>query len=154
MDMHMEGNGYIFLVCKTPDDFKFAQQAEITLIEGLGNNILEHLGSVELGKSLKIFLRDHAGNVVGGVIADCFGGWVYISLLWVQKSLRNLGYGTQLMQMIESEAIQLGCTNAHVDTYSYEARPFYEKLGYELFATLDDYPKGFCKYFLKKRLVS
>jgi GNAT superfamily N-acetyltransferase len=150
----MDGNSYTFLICKTPDDFKFAQQAEITLIEGLGNNILEHLGSVELGKSLKIFLRDQAGNVVGGVIADCFGGWVYISLLWVKKSLRNLGYGTQLMQMIETEAIQLGCTNAHVDTYSYEARPFYEKQGYELFATLEDYPKGFCKYFLKKRLDS
>jgi GNAT superfamily N-acetyltransferase len=150
----MDGNGNTFLVCKTPDDFIFAKQAEATLNEGLGNNIQEHLGSVELGKSLKIFLRDHGGNVVGGVIADCFGGWVYISLLWVEKSLRILGYGTHLMQMAESEAIQLGCTYAHLDTFSYEARPFYEKLGYELFATLEDYPKGFCKYFLKKRLVS
>jgi len=29
---------------------------------------------------------------------------------------------------------------------------FYEKLGYELFATLEDYPPGHCKYFLKKAL--
>ena len=151
--MIMDENGCSFKVCKTPDDLKFAKEAEATLIEGMVNNIHEHLSSEELEKSLKIFIRDHAGNVVGGAIADCFGGWVYISLLWVEKSLRNLGYGTQLMQMIESEAIQQGCTHAHLDTFSYEARPFYEKLGYELFATLDDYPKGYCKYFLKKSWI-
>jgi len=153
MDMYMDENGCSFIVCKTPDDLKFAKEAEATLIEGMGNNIHEHLGSVELEKSLKIFIRDHAGNVMGGILAECFGGWVYISLLWVEKSLRNLGYGTQLMQMIESEATQQGCTHAHLDTFSYEARPFYEKLGYDLFATLEDYPPGYCKYFLKKSLI-
>jgi len=55
--------------------------------------------------------------------------------------------------MIESEATQQGCTHAHLDTFSYEARPFYEKLGYDLFATLEDYPPGYCKYFLKKSLI-
>jgi GNAT superfamily N-acetyltransferase len=153
MDVDMNENGFSFLVCKTSDDLKFAKKAEVTLFEGLGNNIFEHLGTIELEKSLKIFIMDRTGNVVGGVIADCFGGWVYISLLWMEKSLRNRGYGTQLMQMAEAEAIQLGCTHAHLDTFSYEARPFYEKLGYELFATLEDYPPGYKKYFLKKHLV-
>jgi GNAT superfamily N-acetyltransferase len=148
----MNENSCSILVCRTPDDFLFAKEAEATLIEGLRNNIQEHLGSVELEIPLKIFLRDHSGKVVGGVIADCFGGWVYISILWVEKSERNLGYGTKLMRAVESEAIHLGCMHAHLDTFSYEARPFYEKLGYELFATLEDYPKGFCKYFLKKSL--
>jgi len=152
MDM-IDENGCSFIICKTPDDLKFAKAAEATLIEGMVNHIHEHLASVELEKSLKIFLRDYTGNVMGGVLADCFGGWVYISLLWMKNSLRNQGYGTQLMQMIESEAIQQGCTYAHLDTFSYEARPFYEKLGYELFATLEDYPPGYKKYFLKKCLV-
>jgi hypothetical protein len=57
------------------------------------------------------------------------------------------------MTLLEDEAIRRGCKHAHVDTLSFEARPFYEKLGYELFATLEDYPEGYCKYFLKKRLV-
>lgn len=133
---------------------KFAQDAEIAILEGLGNNILEHLGDVELGRPIKIFIRDEANKVVGGVLTNCFGGWMYISLLWVDKLLRNLGYGTRLIHLAESEATKLGCTHAHVDTYSFEARPFYEKLGYELFATLEDYPPGHCKYFLKKQLVN
>jgi GNAT superfamily N-acetyltransferase len=104
----MDENGFSFFVCKTPEDMKFAQDAEITILEGLGNNILEHLGNVELGRPIKIFIRNQTDKVVGGVIANCFGGWVYKSLLWVNKSLRNLGYGTQLMQLVESEATRLG----------------------------------------------
>jgi GNAT superfamily N-acetyltransferase len=87
--------------------------------------------------------------------------WTFVLAMWifsakgyvVEKSLRNLGYGTRLMHRVEVEASQLGCQNAHVDTYSFEAKPFYERLGYELFATLKDYPEGQSKYFLKKRLV-
>lgn len=148
----MDEHGISFQLCKSPQELQATQDAELVLIEGLGNNILEHLGNVELGRTFKIFMRDQAGQVVGGVIANCFGGWMYISLLWVEKSLRDLGYGTKLMQLVEAEAIELGCQNAHVDTYSFEAGPFYERLGYELFATLEDYPPGHCKYFLKKRL--
>ena len=149
----MEEHGLSIQICRTLEETRATGDAERVLIEGLGGNIIEHLGNVELGRSLKIFLRNQADEVVGGVIADCFGGWVYISLLWVEKSLRHLGYGTRLMHLVEAEAIRFDCQNAHVDTFSFEARPFYERLGYELFATLDDYPKGHCKCFLKKRLV-
>jgi hypothetical protein len=50
------------------------------------------------------------------------------------------------MQLVETETKQLECTHAHLETYSFEARPFYEKLSYELFTILDDYPLGYCKY--------
>jgi GNAT superfamily N-acetyltransferase len=122
------------------------------LIEGLGRNILKNLGDVELGKSLRIFLRDKANEVIGGITAELFGGWAYISLLWVEESLRNQGLGSQLLSFMEAEAIKMGCTNAHLDTYSFEARPFYEKAGYKVFGVLEDYPAGYCKYFLTKAL--
>jgi len=149
----MENQGYSIKICMTSEELKASQSAEMVILEGLGNNILEHLGNVELGRPIRIFIRKPDEEVVGGVIANCFGGWVYVSLLWVAKSLRNQGFGTRLMRLLETEAIQYGCHHAHLDTYSFEARPFYERLGYELFATLEDYPKGHCKYFLKKRLV-
>lgn len=148
----MDENSISFQVCKTPQELKATQDAEMVLIEGLGNNILEHLGNVELGRTFKVFIRNQADEVLGGVVANCFGGWMYISLLWVEKTLRNLGYGTRLMQLVEAEAIECGFQNAHVDTYSFEARPFYERLGYKLFATLENYPPGHCKYFLWKQL--
>jgi GNAT superfamily N-acetyltransferase len=141
-------------VCKTQDDFIASADAEMVILDGLGQNILKNIGKVELGRPIKIFVRNEMDQVVGGLIALAFGGWVYISLLWMEESLRNLGYGTRLVRLCEEEAVHLGCEYAHVDTYSFEARPFYERLGYELFAALDDYPKGYCKYFLKKQLTN
>jgi len=140
-------------ICRTQEEMRASQEAEMVLLEGLGNNIIKQTGIVDLGKSIKIFVRNKADEVVGGVIANVFGGWVYISLLWIEESLRNLGYGTRLMNLVETEAAELGCHNAHVDTYSFEAKPFYERLGYKPFATLEDYPKGYCKYFLKKEIA-
>ena len=123
------------------------------LLEGLGRNIQKQTGIVQLGRSVRIFIRDRQDRVVGGIVAELFGGWAYVSLLWIDEPLRHRGLGTRLVTMLEQEALRLGCSHAHLDTYSFEARPFYEKLGYELFATLEDYPPGHCKYFLKKTLI-
>jgi hypothetical protein len=39
----------------------------------------------------------------------------------------------------------------YLDTFEYQARPFYEKLGYDVFGTLDGYPPGYRQYHLAKR---
>ncbi|OGN91433.1 MAG: hypothetical protein A2Y88_05595 [Chloroflexi bacterium RBG_13_48_10] len=101
----------------------------MAILEGLGSNILEHLGNVELGQPIRIYIQEYAGKVVGGVIANCFGGWMYISLPWVEKSLRDLGYGTRLLQLVESEAIQMGYTHAYVDTYASKPNPSMRSMG-------------------------
>jgi GNAT superfamily N-acetyltransferase len=141
-----------FQICRTPSDVESARDGVKAVLNGLGRNIVSKLGDVDLGRTVEIFIRDKKKEVVGGVIGNIFGGWLYVSLLWVDESLRNRGNGTKLLRMIESEATKLGCLNAHLDTYSFEAKPFYEKNGYTLFATLSDYPKGYSKHFLKKRL--
>jgi GNAT superfamily N-acetyltransferase len=146
-------NGLSFQICGTAEDFKSGEDGCRAVLEGLGRNITSKIGNVELGKTVQIFIRDRENRVVGGVIGHAFGGWLYVSLLWVEESLRNKGNGTRLLKMIESEAAKLGCKYAHLDTYSFEARPFYEKHGYTLFATLDNYPEGHSKHFLKKTLL-
>ena len=149
----MKGNDLSFQICKTADDSKSAEEGLRAVLEGLGRNIISKIGNVELGRAVQVFIRDRENRVVGGVIGHVFGGWLYVSLLWVEESLRNKGNGTRLLKMIESEAVKLGCKYAHLDTYSFEARPFYEKHGYTLFATLDNYPEGHRKHFLKKTLL-
>jgi hypothetical protein len=39
-----------------------------------------------------------------------------------------------------------------LDTFDFQVKAFYEKLGYELFGILDDCPPGHRRYFLKKAL--
>ena len=146
-------NNLSFQVCRTSDDFKSAEDGYQAVLEGLGRNIINKIGDVELGKDVQIFIRNNENKVVGGAIGSVFGGWLYVSLMWVEESQRNQGYGTKLLKMMEDEAVNLGCKHAHVDTYSFEAKPFYEKNGYTLFASLENYPEGHSKHFLKKKLL-
>lgn len=146
-------NNLTFHVYRTSDDFKSAEDGYQAVLEGLERNIVSNIGNVELGKNVQIFLRNEEDKFVGGTIGFVFGGWLYISLMWIEESLRNQGYGTKLLKMMENEAIKLGCKNAHVDTYSFEAKPFYEKNGYTVFASLENYPEGHSKHFLKKKLL-
>jgi GNAT superfamily N-acetyltransferase len=148
----IEDNDLTFQICTTPEDFQSAKDGYRTVLEGLGRNITKKTGNTELGRHVQVYIRDKENKVVGGAIGLAFGGWLYISLLWIEESVRNKGKGTKLLEMTENEAVKLGCKHAHLDTYSFEARPFYEKNGYTLFATLENYPEGHSKYFLKKKL--
>lgn len=71
------------------------------------------------------FLRDETGTIVGGVKGNYNSfGWLYIDSLWVGENLRGIGYGSQLMDLIEREALRHGCTKAYLNTMSYQARNF------------------------------
>ena len=96
------------------------------------------------------FLRSEDGEILGGALGNTWGLWLYVSDVWVDPSLRGKGYATKLMTAIEQMAIERGCLNSYLDTFSFQARPLYEKLGYKVFGTLEDHPKGHSHYFLKK----
>ena len=104
-------------------------------------------------KPVRIFLRDENGDIRGGIAADLWGGWLTIEFLWVDEDLRGQDYATQLMQQAEDAARAHGCRNAQVGTHSFQARPFYEKLGYRVIAELEDYPPGHSDFLLRKALV-
>ena len=56
------------------------------------------------------------------------------------------------MQQGEAIARADGCVGVWLDTYEFQARGFYEKLGFDLFGTLDDHPIGQKRFFLRKQL--
>ncbi len=149
----MDGISTVVYVCETREQRAESEAQLAAVYRGLSENILQHCGPIGLGKAIRVFLRDAQGAVVGGIDGLVFGGWVYVKLLWVDAVLRGQGHGTALLRRMEDEAVRLGCRSAHLDTYSFEARPFYEKNGYQVFATLGDFPPGHRKHFLRKRLV-
>jgi GNAT superfamily N-acetyltransferase len=118
---------------------------------GLREFNTEFLGPPVL-EPLHVFLRNDAGDVVGGLLGHTVYGWAYVAKLWVAAAFRGQGYGRALLAAAESEAISRGCTGIHLDTFEYQARPFYEKNGYRLFGTLEGYPAGYRQYYLAKNL--
>ena len=98
-------------------------------------------------------LRGERGDALGGVLGQLWGGWLQVSHLWVAEAARGVGHGTRLLENAEAHARSRGAVGATLETFSFQARPFYERLGYQVFGTLDGYPPGHTKFFLRKALA-
>jgi GNAT superfamily N-acetyltransferase len=101
---------------------------------------------------IAIHICDEAGKPVGGLTGVVVYDWLFIELLHVPAELRGQGHGAALLARAESFARERGLVGVWLDTFSFQARPFYEKLGYTVFGTLPDHPRGGARYFLSKRL--
>ena len=101
---------------------------------------------------LGVFVRDDAGRVIGGLLGHLRWRWVYVAKLWLPDELRGRGVGTRVMQEVESYARRHDCLGVYLDTFEYQALPFYEKLGYEQFGVLEGYPPGYRQFHLRKAL--
>lgn len=102
---------------------------------------------------LSLFVRDAQKRIIGGLLAETAFGWLHVSVLWLDESLRGQGLGSRLLEMAEEQARKRGCRHAWLDTFSWQARPFYEKLGWRVVGQIDDLPPGATKYFLRKDLA-
>lgn len=95
--------------------------------------------------------NEHAA-LVGVVTAGLLWDWMEIDELWVDESCRDQGVGTTLMQLAEEYAKSLSLTGLWLWTQSWQAAPFYQRLGYEEFARFDDCPKGYFRLGFRKYL--
>jgi GNAT superfamily N-acetyltransferase len=102
---------------------------------------------------LNLVLRQPDGTVAGGLLGETNAGWLFIKALWVAELQRGRGYGRQLLQAAEDEARTRQCIGVYLDTYTFQARPFYERQGYRVFGELRDHPPGGAKYYLAKRFT-
>jgi ribosomal protein S18 acetylase RimI-like enzyme len=110
------------------------------------------LTGIERPRAVAVFLRDEDGSIVGGVHGDLWGRSMHIAALWVDEKFRGQGHGSALMKAIEQYAIERGYPLIFLETTSFQALPFYQGLGYELFGELPEISSGHKLYFLKKEL--
>jgi N-acylglucosamine-6-phosphate 2-epimerase len=106
---------------------------------------------------LDAYVLDGRARLVAGLVGTARFWWtgrggLEIEELWVDEPLRGRGYGRRLVARVEDEARRRGCVFAHVRTFSFQARGFYERLGYRVVGRLDEYAPGVTLYWLKKDL--
>jgi GNAT superfamily N-acetyltransferase len=75
-----------------------------------------------------------------------------VKLVWVREDLRGQGYGRRLVETAEAEARTRGCHRVWLDSYTFQAPAFYQRLGYHVFGTLSGYPAAHDRVFLTKTL--
>jgi GNAT superfamily N-acetyltransferase len=125
-----------------PEDFR-------TVLDGVRTFNRAQTGN-ERPRPVAFFLRDQAGEIVGGVQGSLWGRSVHIDALWVDEKYRGQDYGSKLMKAIEDYGQAHKHPLVYLETASFQALPFYEGLGYEIFGQLPEITTGHTLYFLKK----
>jgi ribosomal protein S18 acetylase RimI-like enzyme len=93
-----------------------------------------------------------AGEILGGLWAYSLWGSFYINMVSVPEADRRRGLGAELMAQAEREARARGCAHMWLDTFAFQARAFYERLGFEVFGRLDGLAPYYPRYFMQKTL--
>ncbi|WP_299804271.1 GNAT family N-acetyltransferase [uncultured Shewanella sp.] len=124
------------------------------LVEAVRQHNFAHMGP-ETSKPLAVVAHNGDKNTSGELIGGVAGRTIYdnflINVVWIDETARGTGLGRELMQLAEIEAKSRGCTMAQVDTLSFQAPVFYQKLGFEIIATVPSTAKSPERYFLLKR---
>lgn len=103
-------------------------------------------------RPLAVLVKDEAGAVLGGLAGSTAWRWLYVHLLFLPETLRRRGLGSEILARAEAEALARGCRAVWLDSFAFQAPGFYQRLGYRVFGTLDDYPPGHRRFFLQKDL--
>ena len=122
------------------------------LIKGLTEFNSQHTGGA-VHRHLLVTVRNEEGTVVGGLLGATYIGWLQVQVVWLSDSLRGQGFGRILMKQAEEEALRRGCDQAYLETYSFQALPFYQKCGYSVVSQVPNFPKGGARYGLTKSLT-
>jgi len=106
----------------------------------------------ETPQYLLVSIRNTEGAMLGGLFGATYLGWLQVQAVWLPEDLRGTGTGSALLDIAEKEALRRGCKQVFLETFSFQALPFYEKRGYAIFSELRDFPPGGARYALTKRL--
>jgi GNAT superfamily N-acetyltransferase len=94
---------------------------------------------------------DQDEPLAAGFAGVNFWNIAFIEMLWVDEPHRNQGTGSCLLSDIEREAKKNGACMVMIDARDWNVE-FFKKFGYTVYCTLEDYPNGYSKYKLLKRL--
>jgi GNAT superfamily N-acetyltransferase len=125
--------------------------AEEVILQGL-TGFNRQMTGLSDQRPLAVLLKDSSASVTGGLWGATGYGWLFVQFLYVPEPLRGRGFGSALLLRAEAEALARGCRGVWLNTFEFQARGFYERMGYECFGELADYPVGFSRYFMRKAL--
>ena len=123
---------------------------ESLVVDGTRSFNLKHMPKDV--KSLCVFDRLPTGEIIAGLTGKTYWNYLDIAFLWVDDGYRNQGRATTIVKTAENEAVKRGCQYVLLDTYSFQALEFYQKLGYEEYGRLDHFSGAQTRHYLRKVL--
>lgn len=100
------------------------------------------------------FVANSNGTLVGAVVVEIFWGAFHVKYLYVHENHRGQDLGKRLMKEALSYGQANQCPFAFVETMSFQAPGFYQKMGFQIEFTRPGYAHGTSFHYLRKELRS
>lgn len=113
---------------------------------------LPDIGAFDSGFRFVINATSESGDFLGGLQASIAWNYCVLELFWLTEKTRGKGIGSKLIEQLVIFAREKGLEHIRTETLDFQAKPFYEKLGFRVYGELDNIPKGHKSYFLVKVL--
>jgi ribosomal protein S18 acetylase RimI-like enzyme len=123
-----------------------------TIYEGFHRHAIEKTGYDEKGEPVALLAMD-GDTFCGACVFELFWGSLRLIYVYVEEKYCGHGLGTKLVNMAFEYGRENKCPFAFVETMSFQALGFYQKLGFELEFTRRGYAHGTSFHYLKKNLI-
>jgi ribosomal protein S18 acetylase RimI-like enzyme len=123
-----------------------------SIFEAFSKHAIESVGFDGLAQEPVAFEIMENDVSLGVIVCQLFWGNLHIKHLITNKEHRGLGIASALMEHACDFGKENGCHFAFVETMSFQAPEFYQKLGFEIELKRDGYAEDNSFYYLKKVL--
>lgn len=131
---------------------KLTDSSKEQIFYGLGEHSIETMGLNGLSEEPTSFEIHNDSEWVGAIVVQPFWGQLHIKYLFVGKKYRKQGFGRLLMEKALEFAKQRNYRFAFVETLSFQALGFYQKMGFVLEFSRPGYSNNVTFHYLKKDL--
>jgi ribosomal protein S18 acetylase RimI-like enzyme len=108
-----------------------------------------HIGPYER-KPYVIYIENDDAVIIGGLKGDILENVCSVHTVWVHENYRHKGLGSRLFKQLEDFAKMHRCEFIQLDTAEFQAKSFYEKIGFSEVAQLLHNFKSYTTYIMRK----
>jgi len=130
----------------------YTSELKQKLIDGLSEHAIATIGINPWDGQAIAFAAYDDTIFIGGVALDFIHKQIHVKQLFVDPKYRGKGIGSKLMQAALEFGRNNGCTFVFLETLSYQAVDFYQKLGFSVDFIRDGFENGISLLYLKKSL--
>lgn len=130
----------------------FTDEIKKKIFQGFGTHAISAIGINGLNQDPISFEIFDGIEFVGAAVVQIVWEQLHIKYLFINEKYRRQGIGKQLVEHAVKFGEQCGCDFAFVETMTFQAPEFYQKLGFTIEFLREGYAKNTGVYFLKKDL--
>lgn len=97
-------------------------------------------------------LAKSKNEIIGGITGEMVHIHLKLDWLWVREDHRGFGLGRKIYLALERYARHHVIEDIQLDTADFQAKGFYEKLGFKVMATLPNWVGPYDCYIMRKKL--